>query len=110
MPEKASVARCLLAGMGMGIVWLGGIVIIFSTFRDPVIGGINSDEVPFALSLSIAAYLLADFLIAAGIPAALSPKYRSIKAAICLTVGSIVPIATLLILFLLIGNGGMLAS
>lgn len=108
MPEKASVARSLLVGMGMGIVWLAGIVFIFSTFRDPVMGGVNAAEVETAVILSLAAYLLADLFMAAGIPAALSPKYRSVKAALCLMAGSIAPIALLLILFLLFGNGGML--
>lgn len=110
MPEKASVAKCLLAGMGMGIVWMAGIVIIFSTFRDPVMSGSTAAETDLAVSLSFAAYLLADLLMAAGIPAALSPKYRSFKSAICLIAGSVAPIAVLLILLLCFGNLGMIAS
>ncbi len=108
MPHKASVAKCLLTGMGMGIVWLCGIVIIFSSFRDPVVGGANAAQTDLAVSLSFAAYLLADLVMAAGIPAALSAKYRHLSAALALMTGSIVPIATLLALFLLFGNGGML--
>ena len=108
MPDTASVARCLLTGMGMGIVWLIGIVIIFSTFRDPVFGSVQANETSLALNLSFAAYLLANLLMAAGIPSALAQKYRSIRAALCLMVGSIAPIAILLSVFLLFGNGGLL--
>ena len=110
MSEKASVAKCLLVGIGMGLVWLVGIVVIFSTFRDPVMSGATAAETDLTVSLSFAAYMLADLLMAAGIPAALSPKYRGVKAALCLTAGSIAPIGILLAFLLRFGNLGMIAS
>ena len=59
MPEKrTSFFACLVAGLCLALVWLGGIVFIFSYFRDPVFGDWRGGE-PSGLVLAATAGVIA---------------------------------------------------
>ena len=76
MPEKrTSFFACLVAGLCLALVWLGGIVFIFSYFRDPVFGDWRGGE-PSGLVLAAngLAYLASCFVFAAGAAAIASRR------------------------------------
>ena len=97
MPEKRTTFFiCLVAGLCLALLWLGGIVIIFSYFRDPVFGDWRGGE-PSGLVLAAngLAYLASCFVFAAGAAAIASRRLRNLRAA--MTVGS-VSLATVVLL------------
>ncbi|AMR67708.1 hypothetical protein [Aquipseudomonas alcaligenes] len=112
MPEKrASFFICLVAGLCLALIWLGGIVFIFSYFRDPVFGDWRGGE-PSGLVLAAngLAYLASCFVFAAGTAAIASRHLRNLRAA--MTVGglSLATVVLLLAAFIPFAHFGVRVS